>query len=95
MILKKKINEIINILCQNYNNLNKKLLEQMLEINMDNNFKEIKKNNEENSIQNNIEQIDFNNNKNIDFENEMKDSNNIINDLDKLKQKKINEKNEP
>ena len=67
----------------------------MLEINLDNNFKEIKKNNEENSIQNNIEQIDFNNNKNIDFENEMKDSNNIINDLDKLKQKKINEKNEP
>ena len=89
MILKKKkINEIINILCQNYNNLNKNLLEQMLEINLDNNFKEIKKNNEENSIQNNIEQIDFNNNKNIDFENEMKDSNNIINDLDKLKQKK-------
>ena len=67
----------------------------MLEINMDNNFKEIKKNNEENSIQNNIEQIDFNNNKSIDFENEMKESNNIINDLNKLKQKKINKKNEP
>ena len=94
-IEKKKIYDIINILCQNYNNLNKKLLEQMLEINMDNNFKEIKKNNEENSIQNNIEQIDFNNNKSIDFENEMKESNNIINDLNKLKQKKINKKNEP
>ena len=92
---KKKISDIINILCQNYNNLNKKLLDQMLEINLENTFKEIKKKNEENILQNNIEQIDINSNKNIDFENEIKDSINIINDLNELEQKKIKEKSEP